>query len=441
MALRRLAAFPLVIAIVLTALPAQAAGETYWTKIYAGPAGKLDTIAGIAVDPNTPYWVWVVGTSVGDTTGADIVTMMLDAYTGKKIWARRYDGPAHGDDQAVAIAATTNFSEIIVTGSSETTPGSGTTDVVTLAFKYDTGERLWADRFSMSSHSSDSPVDLVALNGRSYVLIAGTDQGGLIAYDSTGARSWHRTVTDRTLVNLVGLEELGGYLFAVGNVFTPTGTAYLSTAFDELTGTLDWSKRYDGQAHSSALATDASVSGTILYVTGTATDAAKEPITTIGYYPHDGKRFWLHTIPAQAPGNLDTDPRVAGAPDGTAIAVAATSTLDGVGTFLTREYGADGSVSWTARVNGPADAGTVRDIAVDLNGNVAVTGSGTTSASSPGPLTVGYSSSGTRTFTATIAPATNADSAWVTIFDAWGSHVLVGSRWNDDLRVDSLNDY
>jgi hypothetical protein len=291
----------------------------------------------------------------------------------------------------------------------------------------------------MSSHSSDSPVDLVVANGRSYILVAGTDHGGLVSYDSTGTRIWHRTVTDRSLVNLVGLEELGGYLFAVGNVFTPAGTAYLASGFNELDGSLDWAKRYDGPANTGALATDAAVSGTILYVTGIAIDGAKEPITTIGYFPHDGKRFWLHSIPAQAPGNLDTDPHVAGAPDGTAVAVAATSHLDGVGTFLTREYGADGSVSWTARVNGPNDAGIVHDIAVDPNGNVAVTGSGTTSASSPGPLTVGYSSSGTRTFTTTVASATTADAGWVTVFDAWGSHVLVGSRWNDDLRVDAYN--
>src|SRR5262245_48012508 len=191
----------------MTAVPAHAAGETYWTKIYAGPAGKLDTIAGIAVDPHTPYWVWVVGTSVSDTTHSDIVTMMLDAYTGKKIWARRYDGPAHGADQAVAIAATTNFSEVIVTGWSETPAESQQFDGVTLAYQYDTGERRWADRFSMSSHSSDAPVDLVAVDGRSYVLVGGTDHGGLVAYDSAGSRTWHRTVTNRTIASLVGLEE------------------------------------------------------------------------------------------------------------------------------------------------------------------------------------------------------------------------------------------
>jgi hypothetical protein len=439
MIVRRIVALAVVTGAVLTAQPAQAAGETSWTKIYAGPAGSLDTIVGIAVDPRTPYWVWVVGTSDGGTTHNDIVTMMLDAYTGKKIWARRYDGPAHGSDQAVAIAATTNFSEVAVTGYSEATAGTQRFDAVTIAYQYDTGQRRWADRFSMSSHSSDVPVDLAAVDGRSYVLIGGTDHGGLVAYDSAGSRTWHRTVTDRSLTGLVGLEELGGYLFAVGNVSTSTGTAYLSTGFKELDGSLVWSKRYDGPGHGGAVATDASVSGTILYVTGTATDGAKRPITTIGYFPHDGARFWLHTIAAQAPGNLDADPKIAGAPDGTAVAVAATSYLDGVGTFLTREYGADGSTTWTARVNGPEDVGIVHDIAVDPNGNVAVTGRGATTASTPGPLTVRYSSTGVRTFTATVAPATGADVAWVTVFDGFGSHVLVGSRWNDDMRVDSLN--
>ena len=105
--------------------------------------------------------------------------------------------------------------------------------------------------------------------------------------------------------------------------------------------------------------------------------------------------------------------------------------------FLTREYGADGSVSWTSRLNGPDDTGTVQDVAIDANGDVAVTGSGTTTASAPGPLSVGYDVLGASTFTVSIAPVAAADAGRVSTFDGSASHVLVGSNLDGDLRVDS----
>jgi len=437
MSFRWVVAFAFSASLVFASFPAQAAaGDTYWTHIYAGSAGKLDTIAGIAVDPTRPSLVWVLGTSVGADTHTDIVTMALDASTGSAVWVRRYDGRAHGRDRAVAISAT--FGMVVVTGSSQTRVGSRATHTVTIAYVGQTGQHMWTDRFSTASGEEQRPIDLEGVDdGRFYVLVGGTPHGQVVEYDYTGTQKWHAPVTTSTLANLVTLEEQAGHLIAVGNLVTANGSAYLTTRLNELDGAVEWSKRYNGASDAGAKATDAVVSGTLVYVTGIATDGAAEAITTIGYGTQNGKRGRLTTIPAQAPGNADADPHVAGTADGTYLVLSASSELDGVGTFLTKEYGADGSVSWTSRLNGPNDSGSVQAVTLDANGDVAVTGSGTTTASAPGPLSVGYDALGTSTFTASIAPVTHDDVGRVTVFDGSASHVLVGSNWGDDLRVDS----
>jgi hypothetical protein len=434
---RRLPVLALVAATLLAALPASAfPGDTLWTKMYDGPGSGLDSPAALAMDP-TLHRVYAVGTSAGNGTGPDIVTIAYDQYSGTRVWARRYDGPAHGSDQGVQIAYDAFSGGVVVTGSSESSPGTGSSDVVTISYSAD-GSRRWAHRFSVSSHSSDVPVDLVVESGSEFVLVGGTAHGGLVSYDYEGKQTWRGAVTTRTLASLVGLELIGGYLLAVGNTFMTTSdnAEYFTAGFNAHDGTALWSKRYSGPSHDGATATDAMAGGTSLFVTGTAIDGASEPITTIEYGPHDGFRYWRRTIPAQAPGNVDVAPRIAAVENGTFAAVAATSYLNGVPTFLTRGYHADGSTAWTTREDGPTDTGTVNDIAVGPDGSVAVAGSGTNVGDPVGPFTVAYDSTGNVRFEAAIAPSGAGDVAWCVMADDAG-RVIVGARSAGDLRVDA----
>src|SRR3954447_25918608 len=124
MSLRRTLTCVLALAsIALTAPSASAtAGQTLWTATYNGPTSGPDTPRGMAIDPNL-HRVYVVGTT-GDDQAADIVTVAYDRDRAAKLWARRYDAPAHGGDLAVAIASNLWSGGVVVTGMSESVAGT-----------------------------------------------------------------------------------------------------------------------------------------------------------------------------------------------------------------------------------------------------------------------------------------------------------------------------
>jgi hypothetical protein len=387
----------------------------------------------MAIDPNL-HRVYVLGTT-GDDQAADIVTIAYDLYTGEKIWARRYDGGAHGGDLGVAIAYNQSSGGVVVTGMSESVAGTGRIDAVTISYQPD-GTRGWTRR--ASSTGTDAPSGLAVSGGYTYLLLHGT-HGRLVAYDFAGDRIWAHRLTDETLLGLVGLRMIGGYLMATGTVSLPAGSAMFTTTFTEF-GVRVWTKTFGGPEHD-AVASDSDVGGgTVLYVTGAYTDGTTRKITTMGYEPHDGFRFWRRSIAPQAPSDLDTEPHVAVSWDGALIAVAATSTHLGVRTFLTRQYKADGSVSWTARENGVDDSGEVSDLVISPNSNVYVVGQGTNTGGQEGAFLVAYDPLGPpSTFERAVPPTNVTDVSRVVDTGNFADRVVVASRLGGDIRVDAYS--
>ena len=436
---RRLAIPMLALVSIALAVPPAAAspGDTLWTKTYDGPSSGSDTPRDMVIDP-VQYRLYVVGTSE-DGTSTDMVTVAYDLYTGSKIWARRYDGPAHGADLGVAISYDPYSRGVTVTGATEEVAGSGRLDAVTISYLLD-GSRQWTRR--ITNPDTDLPAALTVVDGSTYVLVHG-GHGRLIAYDPGGMRRWARDVTTGQLAEAVDLQSIGDYLLAVGRNQNATGTAILTTAF-RTDGSAVWTDRFAGPVHD-AVAADAAIGahGSTLYVTGAYSDGTSRKITTIAYDPHDGHRFWRRSIAPQAPSEVDLRPHIAVSEDGGSIAVAMGSQLNNVYTFLTRQYHSDGSVAWTARENGPNDAGQVADVAIGLGtGTVYVTGSGTNTNAAQGPFTVGYTLAGPPSqFETAIPPIDLADGATCLVPGPFGDRVFVGSRVGGDIRVDAYAAY
>jgi hypothetical protein len=435
---RTLICFATLASITLAAPPARAtAGQSLWTATYNGPTAAPDTPVGMAIDPNL-HRVYVVGTT-GDDQAADIVTIAYNIDTGDKIWARRYDGPARGGDLGVAIAYDQFFGGVVVTGASESAAGTGRIDAVTISYQSD-GSRIWTRR--ASSPSTDAPIGLAVSGGDIFVLLNGP-HGRLIDYDFTGDRMWAHRLTDDTVLGLVGLRMIGGYLMATGTVSLTSGSAIFTSTFTE-SGVQVWTKTFAGPAHD-AIASDSDVGGgTVLYVTGSYTDGTTRQITTMGYEPHDGFRFWRRSIAPQSPTDLDVQPHVAVSSDGAVIAVAATSTHLGVSTFLTREYKADGSTLWTARENGPSDSGEVSDVVASGFSNVSVivyvVGQGTNTGGQEGAFLVAYGSMGPPpTFEKAVPPTNVDDVSRVVDTGNFADRVVVASRVGGDIRVDAYS--
>ena len=109
-----------VLAFVLGALsPATAAGSgsELWARRFDGPAHGNDVASGVTVSPNDST-VYVTGYSAGSTLD-DYATIAYSSSTGGKTWHAPYDGSASGDDRASSIAVGPGGLKVFVTGSSE----------------------------------------------------------------------------------------------------------------------------------------------------------------------------------------------------------------------------------------------------------------------------------------------------------------------------------
>ena len=116
-------------------------GQQQWVIRYDGPGHDLDRASGIAVDDSGN--VYVTGWSWGAATSSDYATVKYNS-AGQQQWVARYDGPVHGDDEAIGIALD-GSGNIYVTGYSV---GSGTDrDYVTIKYN-PSGQAEWVDRYN-----------------------------------------------------------------------------------------------------------------------------------------------------------------------------------------------------------------------------------------------------------------------------------------------------
>lgn len=132
------------------------AGVPLWTNYYNGPGNLEDIPSGNAVDNRNH--VIVTGGSRGIATNWDFATIAYSA-TGKPLWTNRYDGPAHGDDIATAIAVGANT--VYVTGDTTlTTNANDFSSYATLAYS-STGKPLWTNFYAPMTND-DEPAAIAA---------------------------------------------------------------------------------------------------------------------------------------------------------------------------------------------------------------------------------------------------------------------------------------
>ncbi len=202
-------------------------GTQLWASRYDGPASADDFASALGVDGSGN--VYVTGFSGGLATGNDYATIKYDA-GGTQRWVARYDGPASGDDRAMALAVDRVSGSVYVTG--ESTGNGSSYDYATL--RYDTsGNLLWTARYDGPGHGADSAHALVLDASAGRVTVTGDSTGSstgsdyaTIQYDLSGAQVW-----------LGRYDHGGGDDEAVGLGLDGSGNLYVTgTSLDAVTG-------------------------------------------------------------------------------------------------------------------------------------------------------------------------------------------------------------
>jgi hypothetical protein len=194
------------------------AGVPLWTNQYIGPMNLSDGAAAIALGSNGT--VFVTGWSSNTNGSTDYLTAAYSG-AGVPLWTNRYNA----GDASSATAITVNSSgDVVVTGYSWS--GVGFPDYATVAYT-GAGVPLWTNRYDGPAHGTDEAI-AVAADGRGNVFVTGSSAGlgsnyfdnyVTIGYASSGVPLWTNRYTgpangpDRAAALAV---DKGGNVFVTG---------------------------------------------------------------------------------------------------------------------------------------------------------------------------------------------------------------------------------
>jgi hypothetical protein len=271
-------------------------GANLWLRRYNGPVSMSDDAYSVTVSPDGTR-VFVTGYSWGGSdASSDVATIAYDPSNGAKLWVRRYNSDF---EFGRVVVASPDGATVYVTGQGST-PSTGD-DYLTIAYEAATGRRMWIRTYDGPAHGEDVPYGLSVSPDGVTVVVTGQSWGGgstnldaaTVAYEaSTGSQSWVQRYNgppgnsydvgqavvpspDGTTVFVAGYSDGGG-----------SSSDYVTLAYDLDTGGDLWLSRLNGSGNGSdyAYAIAASPDGAAVYVTGSAVDSPDNiNYTTVAY--------------------------------------------------------------------------------------------------------------------------------------------------------------
>ena len=411
-----------------------------WVARYNGPLNAVDMSLALAVDGSGN--VYVTGRSQGAGTDYDYATVKYNA-SGQQLWIARYSGPYRDLANAIAVDGSGN---VYVTGQSEPVFGSNIYDYVTI--KYDaSGAELWVAHYN-GPGNDDDVASAIAVDGSGNVYVTGRSHGAgtdydyaAIKYNALGVEEWVARYNGPgnafDFAAAIAVDG-GANVYVTGQSVgpAPLNSVDYATIKYNASGTEQWVARYDGPDNSADFATGIALDGSgNVYVTGGSTSGAYDYATI--KYNASGAEQWVARY--NGPGNLD-DSASAIALDASAN-VYVTGNSAGSGTSLdytTIKYDTSGAQQWVARYNGPGNFNDdARAIALDGLGNVYVTGASTGSDGIYDYATIKYDASGAEQWVARYnGPGNLIDFARAIAVDVSGNVYVTGESFGSGTNYD-----
>jgi hypothetical protein len=359
-----------------TAKYAAADGAILWERRYNGPGNRRDLAQAVTIDASNN--VVVTGTSFNDDA-TDFYTVKYAGTDGGLLWEQRYHGGGEHRSQTVTLALDA-AGNAVVAGSSISS-SNWNRDAHTIKYAAADGALLWERRYDGPAHFEDA-IQAVAVDGNGNVVVTGLSVDSQYYQDAytakyagtDGAMLWERTYspTNRSAagqnlaVDASGNVVMTGY--SISNIWDHYTAKYAAAD-----GALLWERLQDGPRIPGGLAVVVLDTSGNAIVAGSA-GGYDSDVFTAQYAATDGSVVWKQLYAGLS--------RAQGV--GECVAVDASSNVivsgscegnDSEFDYYTAKYSPQGALLWERRYDSPGHGGDyVKAMAVDADGNVAVTG-------------------------------------------------------------------
>jgi hypothetical protein len=307
---------------------------------------------------------WSAGRWFSSTNEHDFLTIKYDTQ-GNEVWVGRHERTGHDGAYALALDRNAN---VYVTGFSENDPGP---DHDYLTIKYDTdGNELWAARWE--GEHVDGATDIVVDDmGNAYVTgrseSFGTDTDYFtIKYDTDGNELWTARYNGPgieysfDIPNDIAIDTQGN-VYATGYSSSVGYSGDYATIKYDANGNELWVARYEG---GEAVAIGIDNSGNA-YVTGNCGSGNFHYVTV--KYDSEGNELWAENSGFGGKAS-------ALALDGVGHVYVTGLRYDNARDFATIAYDENGNELWSGFYDAAGQRDEATDLAVDIDGNIAVTG-------------------------------------------------------------------
>jgi len=412
-----------------------------WVSRYNGTGDSTDWGYSITCDDSGN--VYVTGHSFGIGTSYDYLTIKYNS-SGVMQWASRYNVSGNSSDYSVSIAVD-GSGNVYVTGRSFLNPQGTNSDYATVKYN-SSGVLQWSATYNGPGNSYDGAYS-IAIDGEGNVYITGDSYGeqhvtdyATIKYNSAGIQQWvaryNGPGNSYDAANSIKVDILGNVYVTGHSVGIETSYDYLTVKYNS-SGVMQWASRYNGPANSGDFAISITLddSGNV-YVTGNENNGQDKDYATLKYNSA-GVEKWVARY--NGPAN-SSDYAISIAADNSGN-VFVTGQSYGIGThvdYATIKYNSAGAEQWVNRYNGTANyADNAVAIALDHSGNIYVTGNSYDTVTSSDYTTIKYNADGTQQWVTKYNGTANSDDVAMTIaVDISGNVYVTGVSYDSLTGLD-----